>query len=39
MTAAPTGLAKKSIGTASMFWFCIGASGPMIVLAGSIVAT
>ena len=39
MTAAPTGLAKKSIGTASMFWFCVGASGPMIVLAGSIVAT
>ena len=39
MTAAPTGLAKKSIGTASMFWFCIGASGPMIVLAGSIPAT
>ena len=39
MTAAPTGLAKKSIGTSSLFWFLVGASGPMIVLAGGVVAT
>jgi amino acid transporter len=39
MTAAPTGLAKKSIGISSMFWFCVGASAPMTVLAGGVVAT
>jgi amino acid transporter len=39
MATAPTGLAKKSIGTSSMFWFCVGASAPMTVLAGSVVAT
>ena len=39
MTSAPFGLAKKSIGTTSMFWFCVGASSPMTVLAGGIVAT
>ena len=39
MTSAPAGLAKKSMGTASMFWFCVGASSPMTVLAGGIVAT
>src|SRR5690348_10526447 len=36
---APTGLAKKSIGTSSLFWFCVGASAPMTVLAGSVTAT
>src|SRR5215472_17224567 len=33
--AAPSGLARKSIGTGSLFFFCVGASAPMTVLAGS----
>src|SRR5688572_17085823 len=36
---APTGLAKKSVGTSSLFWFCVGASAPMTVLAGGILVT
>jgi amino acid transporter len=39
MTAAPSGLARKSIGTGSLFFFCVGASAPMTVVAGGIVAT
>src|SRR5438477_1565254 len=40
MTAtAPSGLARKSIRTGSLFFFCVGASGPMIVVAGGVVAT
>jgi amino acid transporter len=36
---APSGLARKSIGTGPLFFFCVGASGPMIVVAGGVVAT
>jgi amino acid transporter len=36
---APSGLARKSIGTGSLFFFCVGASAPMTVLAGSVVQT
>ena len=36
---APTGLAKKSIGTSSLFWFLVGASAPMTVLVGGVIAT
>jgi amino acid transporter len=36
---APTGLAKKSIGTGSLFWFCVGASAPMTVIGGALIAT
>jgi amino acid transporter len=36
---APSGLARKSIGTGSLFFFCVGASAPMTVLAGSTVQT
>src|SRR5256714_11075589 len=36
---APSGLARKSIRTGSLFFFCVGASGPMIVVAGGVVAT
>jgi amino acid transporter len=36
---APSGLARKSIGTGSLFFFCVGASAPMTVLAGGVVAT
>src|SRR6266702_2892155 len=36
---APSGLARKSIGTGPLFFFCVGASGPMIVIAGGVVAT
>jgi amino acid transporter len=36
---APSGLARKSIGTGSMFWFAVGASAPMVVLAGGVIAT
>src|SRR5947209_18162846 len=40
MTAtAPSGLARKSIRTGSLFFFCVGASGPMIVVAGGVVQT
>jgi amino acid transporter len=37
--SAPSGLARKSIGTSSLFFFCVGASAPMTVLAGSVIAT
>jgi amino acid transporter len=37
--SAPSGLARKSVGTGSLFFFCVGASAPMTVLAGSVVAT
>jgi amino acid transporter len=36
---APSGLARKSIGTGSLFFFCVGASAPMTVVSGSVVAT
>jgi amino acid transporter len=36
---APSGLARKSIGTGSLFFFCVGASGPLITVAGGVVAT
>ncbi|OLE29354.1 MAG: hypothetical protein AUG44_04565 [Actinobacteria bacterium 13_1_20CM_3_71_11] len=36
---APSGLARKSIGTGALFFFCVGASAPMTVLAGSTVQT
>ncbi len=36
---APSGLARKSIRTGSLFFFCVGASGPMIVVAGGVVTT
>jgi len=37
--AAPSGLARKSISTGSLFFFCVGASAPMTVLAGGVVQT
>jgi amino acid transporter len=37
--AAPSGLARKSIGTTGLFFFCIGASSPMAGLAGGFVQT
>jgi Amino acid transporters len=36
---APSGLARKSIGTGSLLFFCVGASAPMTVIAGSVVQT
>jgi amino acid transporter len=36
---APSGLARKSISTSSLFFFCVGASAPMTVLAGGVVQT
>src|SRR2546423_15320008 len=36
---APRGLARKSISTSSLFFFCVGASAPMTVLAGGVVQT
>jgi amino acid transporter len=36
---APTGLAKKSVGASSLFWFCVGASAPMTVIGGALIAT
>ncbi len=36
---APSGLARKSIGTGSLFFFCVGASAPLTVVAGSVVGT
>jgi amino acid transporter len=38
-TTAPSGLARKSVGTAALFFFVVGASAPMTVLAGGVVAT
>lgn len=37
--SAPSGLARKSIGSASLWFFAVGASAPMTVLAGGVVAT
>jgi amino acid transporter len=41
MTIVPTGqaLARKSIGPVALFFFAVGASAPMTVLAGGVVAT
>jgi amino acid transporter len=41
MTVVPTGqaLARKSIGPVALFFFAVGASAPMTVLAGGVVAT
>src|SRR5437773_1795636 len=36
---APSGLARKSIGTGGLFFFCVGASSPMAALAGGFVQT
>jgi len=36
---APSGLARKSIGTGSLFFFCVGASAPLTAVAGGVVAT
>ena len=36
---APTGLAKKSVGSSSLFWFSVGASAPMTALVGGILTT
>lgn len=36
---APSGLARRSVGTTSMLFFTVSASAPMTVLAGSVVAT
>lgn len=37
--AAPSGLARKSIGTTGLFFFCVGASSPMAGLVGGFVQT
>src|SRR6266508_51053 len=36
---APSGLARRTLGTTSLIFFSVSASGPMIVLAGGVVAT
>src|SRR3954447_24619203 len=36
---AHRGLDRSSVGTASLFFFLVGASAPMTVLAGGVVAT
>jgi len=36
---APGGLARKSVGTPSLWFFAVGASSPMTVLAGGVIAT
>ncbi|HEX2497735.1 MAG TPA: APC family permease [Actinomycetes bacterium] len=37
--SAPGGLARKSVGTPSLWFFAVGASSPMTVLAGGVIAT
>jgi amino acid transporter len=36
---APSGLARKSLGASSLWFFVVGASSPMTVLAGGVIAT
>jgi amino acid transporter len=36
---APAGLARRSLGGGALFFFAVGASAPMTVLAGGVVAT
>src|SRR2546430_3375997 len=36
---APSGLARKSIGTGSVFFFCVAAAAPLTAVAGGVVAT
>jgi amino acid transporter len=37
--AAPTGLARRTLGGGALFFFAVGASAPMTVMAGGVVAT
>ena len=37
--AAPIGLARKTLSGVALFFFAVGASAPMTVLAGGVVAT
>jgi amino acid transporter len=39
MVKAPLGLARKSVGVGSLWVFAVGASSPMTVVAGGIIAT
>ncbi|HEU4424817.1 MAG TPA: APC family permease [Pilimelia sp.] len=39
LVTAPAGLARKSVGTSSLWFFGVSASSPMTVLAGGIIAT